>query len=334
MNVPVPLVWLAPEPPRADQSRALSSWAHAHGVTLEPPRREAVPALAIDARIAESVETWLERARDAVAAGDGDEADRVLSRAESGLWAHPELPQAAWLMAEVERARAARWRRVAPTDREAAADAWLRAEALDGGRVAGVGEEGLAKHPAPATVVVDLSPADAELWLDATAVRGAAIATHGGLHALVVTSSGVPVWAAWREISPGNSTVRVTAPGAPPCSAADLFRVRLTHDAIEAGRVQCNMWVAAVAGAQPGSVRATACEADHCGPLRVWFAPMPWTWSPPAERGRESSWPTWATIGLAGAGAAIAAGVAVLAITALQPAPTETRFVNGGIKKQ
>jgi hypothetical protein len=62
-------------------------------------------------------------------------------------------------------------------------------------------------------------------------------------------------------------------------------------------------------------------------------APANWTWTPPPQH-PGGGWPTWATWGLVGAGAVIATGVVLVASGALQAAPTETRFVSGGIKVQ
>ncbi|HZU84775.1 MAG TPA: hypothetical protein VE987_17715 [Polyangiaceae bacterium] len=343
MDAPATLVWMAPDPPDAQQSRSLSSWSLAHGVRLTPPLEgAAAPAAPFDPRTADEVETLLDRARDAIAARDGDGADRALEAAESLLRAHPELPQAAWLMAEVERARATRWRRVPPADREAADLAWRRAEALDGGRVTGVGEEAAAGHAPEASLVLDVSPPDAERWLDGRpADERGAIGTRAGPHALVVAWRGVPVWSGWIDAPPGRSTVRATAPVAAPCSSDDVGRARLAdrgaRGASSAAAVRCASWVAASAGSTPGGVRVALCEAGRCGPELEWIAPPPWSWSPPAERGRSGSspsWPSWATWALLGTGAALAAGAVVLATGALQPAPSGTRFVSGGIKSQ
>ena len=70
----------------------------------------------VDLTIADRVEKELDRAREAIAALDADVAERALARAETLLREHPELPQAAWLRAEVHRSWAARWTRVEPRD--------------------------------------------------------------------------------------------------------------------------------------------------------------------------------------------------------------------------
>jgi hypothetical protein len=340
MEAAATLVWLAPDPPDAEQARALSSWSRSHGVRLAPPSDARAPRLSIDLRIAETVETLLERARDAIAARDGAGAEAALSTAESTLRAHAELPQAAWLMAEVERARAARWRRIAPTDEEAALEAWLRAEALDGGRVAGALEEDTTSHPQPATVALALSPEGAGIWLDGKPLQAPSIATLAGPHVLVLTWAGAPVWAGWIETPTGSSTVRVSAEVATPCSGGDVSRARGGPGSIEARHVRCPTWIAAVPGEHPGGVDIAMCEADRCGLVFEWHAPARVTW-PAADQAAERSereksrWPAWATWGLVGAaGAAVAAGVLVLGSGVLQATPTETRFVNGGIRSK
>jgi hypothetical protein len=332
MDAPATVVWLASEPPNADQSRALKSWSQARGIQLSPPGPAIAPALPTDPSTAEVVESMLERARDSIAGRDGEDAERALTSAESVLRAHPELPQAAWLMAEVERAKAARWRRLTPADAEAAAGAWLRAEALDGGRVPGVGEEGSSQHPLEATITLELSHEETQPWLDGELVRSGSVATRAGPHALLVTWDGTPVWAAWIDAPAGHSTVHVSIPEAPACSAGDVSRAHVTGDAIDARRVQCRAWIAVLGGAKPGSLRVVVCAANRCGSILAWNAPIPWTWSPSVQRDRSTGWPTWATWGLVGAGAAIAAGVVVLAAT--QSTPTQTRFVSGGIRTQ
>lgn len=333
MDAPATLVWMAPEPPDAAQARSLSNWARARGARLAPPQ-EVAHVLTVDLRIAESVENLLERARDGIVAGDAEDSERALSSAESMLRAHPEMPQAAWLMAEVERTRASRWRHVPPADLESAEDSWLRAEALDGGRVPGVGEEASLRHPSPAVLSLDPWPDGVEAWLDGRPVRSGAIPTGSGMHVIVLMWKIAPIWAAWIEAPPGRSTVHIGAPAVPECSAVDVARARVTGGGIDAGHVRCPRWIAATSGAEPGSVDVATCEAERCGPLLEWSTPTPggWTSLPTAEPVHGPGWPSWATWSLVGASAAIAAGAVLWSTGALQPAPTETRFASGGIQ--
>jgi hypothetical protein len=337
-DAPVALEWMAPAlAPDAEQSRALASWARAHGVRLELPGTERPRAMPVDARVGDEVERLLERVRDALAGRDADAADHALAAAESTLRAHPELPQASWLMAEVERARSARFRRLPPLDDEAAERAWMRAESLDGGRLPGVGERGATAAPAEATITLQPVPAGATTWLDgrATTPRSGVVTTHAGVHAVVITWDDAPVWATWIEVPPGSSTVHLAVTGPPPCSSGDLGLGRVAGGAVDAEHVRCGAWVAALPGPRPSSVLVATCEADRCGALLEWDAPVSanWTWTPPPAHA-AGGWPTWATWGLVGAGAVIATSVVLVASGALQSAPTETRFVSGGIKGQ
>jgi hypothetical protein len=363
-DVPATLVWISPAPPDAAENKALSSWALAHGVTLAAPRDERPPAIAVDLGVAEPVEELLDRARDAIAARDGEGVDRATSTADAWLRAHPELPEAAWLMAEVERARATRWRRIAPEDVEAAGRSWARAEALDGGRIPGIGEIAGAEHAAVATVSLEL-PGDDDARLDgrplprdgagsdrAVTARGTTrvVATRAGPHALVVTADGVAVWAGWIEIGPGTSSVAIDAPTSVPCSAAEFANLSNASNAssatvdasagVDARRIACGAWLAVSPGKEPGTIRIARCEAGRCGPSADWPETSAWARLPPPPVAREHGatsakrWPVWATWALAGAGVALAAGVVVVASGALQGPPTTTQFVTGGLKSQ
>ena len=331
-DVPVTLAWLAPEAPDAGQRRTLASWAQAHGVRLVSPLDAKAPALAVDERMPDDVERALDRARDGMVARDAEMVDRALAVAEVSLRAHPELPQAAWQMAEVLRTRSARLRRIPPADLDASERAWVRAQALDGERVAGIGEQAFASHPAPATLRLDRALRGAGLRVDGLPATGEVIATLSGPHTLVVTWDGAPVWAAWVEAPPGSSTVHVEVPASPPCSADDLGRAALGSGEIDAAAVRCDTWIAAIGGSATSSIRVATCGEGRCGPMLEWGAPT-WTWTPPPAS-TNKSWPTWATWGLVGAGAAVATGIVVVAAGALQRPPLETRFLSGGVRSE
>jgi hypothetical protein len=286
MDAPATLVWIEPSPPDAEQARAMASWGRAHGVRLLAPREAAAATLTVDPRIADDVERFLDRARDAMTARDGEAVDRMLEAATSTLRAHAELPQAAWLMAEVERARSTRLRRIAPIDEGAAASAWTRAEALDGGRVAGVGEQAAS---APAVAILTLParlPAGATIRLDGSAATQEPVVTHAGLHALVVELDGNPVWASWIEAPAGTSSAQISAPLAPECSRMDVARASAASSGVDASGVRCPSWIAAIGG-EPDGVRVAVCSADHCGPLVAWQAPLPWAYEPLGESGKR-----------------------------------------------
>src|SRR5215472_14152928 len=220
MAAALTLVWLEREPPSVEARSALEEWARARGVQLEAPRDVPPPELPVDLTVADKVEDDLEHAHNALAALDADGAERALAHAEGSLLEHPELPQAAWLLAEVSRAWAVRWTRVAPVDAERAARAWRQAAALDGGRASGVGEPtGIAPEPAvDATLTLDDAEGTRAL-LDGVAVSPGALHTAAGRHQLVVSRAGVPVWAAWVNVAPGIE-IRAAIPPVAACSKA------------------------------------------------------------------------------------------------------------------
>jgi hypothetical protein len=328
------LVWLAPDPPTPSQKQGLAEWARAHGVVLVSPSDERPPALPVDPGAAERVEAMLDRARDGLAAHEGDAVDGELASAEALLRVHPELPQAAWLMAEIERARGTRFRTVDPIDSEAADRAWMRAQALDGGRVPGLNEEPAARIPRAATLAVETPPEDG-LRVDGVERTGP-VSLLEGLHAVVVTWNGLPVWATWVELPAGDSSLRPAAPGPLPCSLSDTRNAVGTANDLAAARVRCPRWVTATGGTRPGSLEVAECEAGRCGEPREWEPPAAWSRTPPAARaGAHPSWPAWATWALVGGGVAVAAGVAAVtaASGAFSSPSQESRFVTGGVAR-
>jgi hypothetical protein len=255
----------------------------------------------------------------------------VLARAEATLREHPELPQAAWLRAEVARAWSVRWLRAG--DEERAKRAWQRAAALDGGRAAGLGEKDFDAPERVAARVRVEGPGDVRL--DGVPVADGKVTCAPGEHALVVVrADGAVAWADWVSIAAGTE-LSVSPPTAPACSGADVASARLEGDGVDAGRVRCARWVAAVPGAK-GAVRVATCERGACGPLVEWrvLSSGPWTLGPlPARPGDEhGKGPAWATWTLAGVGVAGTVAAVLAASGAFKSAPTETRFVNGGVQ--
>jgi hypothetical protein len=326
------IVWLGELPADAQATTSLTAWARSQRLSLAPPVDVARTSLTVDLGIAATVEDWLDSARDALTARSAADVDRALAAAQSLLDAHPELPNAAWLMAEVERARAARFRRIAPTDVEAAERAGSRAIALDGGRLAGAGET-QATMPPTATITLQMRGASAEqVWMDGSPTTTPALESRAGPHAIVVTWQGVPIWATWIDAPPGASTVVLSQLDAPACSSPDLEQAHLAEgERVEAHLAQCPHWVAAAAGATPGAIRVATCEADQCTPLANWHPAPLWSQPVQPEHNHRSGWPTWATWGLVGTGAAVAAGV-VIAVVASSSRSAGEEYVYGGLK--
>jgi hypothetical protein len=334
-----PVVWIAPAR-SADDRRALDAWASARGMHLADPVDAGAPAIAVDRAVADKVEAELDRARDAIAAQETEGAERALARAAALLHGHPELPQAAWLMAEVHRQWSARWNRLEPRDRARADAAWQRAAALDGGRVAGVGET-LAPVPPSvrARLALDDAPAGARALLDGVPVTAGDLTLPAGEHQLTVTDGGLVRYASWVGVAEGT-LLRVAIPPPPACSTGDLGRAREAEPGeLRAPGVRCESWVAALpaaAPARPGTLRVAVCSGAACGPLVEWrlggLALVP----TPTEGGGASApqgWPTWATVTIFGAGVVASMAIALVATGAFEKTQgTESRFVNGGVK--
>lgn len=348
------VVWLAPGPPHADAARALAEWGRARGLRLTPAGGAAstpTTSLAVDLSVSDRVDKELARAREAIAALDADTAERSLARAEALLREHPELPQAPWLRAEVERAWASRWLRVEPKDPTRAQVAWQEADALDGGRVAGIGEVGAPKR-APTRVVLRVSGAapGAVVRIDGSEVPQAAnLSLLPGEHQVVVANGNAPIFASWVSVP-----IVSEAPGAPPtsidvrlgddrgCGPEAFARARLDRESVHAPGVRCERWIAAAPGPRPDTIYVARCERDSCGPLIEW---REWRVKSSA-RGLEpqvasssssksestSKWPAWATWTLIGLGAAAATTLTLVATGALDSHPVEPRFVAGGVK--
>jgi hypothetical protein len=330
------VVWLArgdaPATPSARAKEALAAWGVNKGLGLAEASTDVRRRVAIDWSAAQEVDDGLSRVREALAAVDLDAAERELAHAEATLRDHPELPQAAWLRAEVDRAWAARWAQDGDTIR--AERAWARAAGLDGGRAAGLGETATPVAPAiTASIAVGGDARAVRLWLDGRSVAPGEVRTTEGEHALaMVTLDGGVAWADWVSFAQGT-LVRLTAPEAPACSADDVAHATLDGDVVAAAGVRCAAWVAAVE--TQGELRVARCAAGTCEALSTWQAmtlPLPRGPVAPLAADVKFHWPSWATwtltgVTVVGAGVAIAAAAGAFKTTA----PQETQFVNGGL---
>ena len=332
------VIWLAERgaevAPSEDARAALVSWAAAHDVRLEPAHDP--PPAAVDWDAVAVVEKRLLEVREALDGLDFDAAERSLARAGAILREHPELPNAAWLRAEVDRAWSARWLR--EHDEERARSAWQRAAALDGGRAAGLGERAFDLPPVVHIALrLEGESEGSALRLDGSAVSPGDVTRAAGEHALAILEpDGSVVWAAWITFAEG-SVIRVASPAAPACSTRDMKQARLTPDGVR-GHVRCGAWIAAVAG-ETGVVRVATCGAETCAPLVEWRSgaarrePSAMRSTPTPDAARRHPWPRWATWTLAAVGVAgTALGVAAAAGAFRSGGATETQFVNGGLQ--
>jgi hypothetical protein len=304
------------------------------------PTADTTPALDHVPEDAMVVESDLASARDATARLDTEACERWLARAEGRLRAHPELPQSALLMAEVQRAWATRFARLEPKDEGRAGRARAAADALDGGRATGVGEAfGATVSPRPpAAIPITIAYEDgAEVRVDGRELPREgphATSLSPGEHHVTVARAGVVRFAQWVALAEG-AALRLPSVDPGACSSADVARVRVPTASSEPtpSGVRCGAWVAARAGERPGTVRLAWCAGSTCGPSTTWSPPTGVVWPVRVENASHGlhipAWLVWTT-----------AGVAVLGVTAailfasgvFDASPHTTRFVQGGAR--
>jgi hypothetical protein len=329
----VPVVWLGGGDGGPSNAASIDAWAKGRGVRLVGFASDSRNALAYPESVVLRVEQEISRAREATAALDAEASDAALARAESDLLGHPEIPQSAWLLAEILRGRAARARSVAPKN-EARAEAAVReARGLDGGRASGIGEGEEPETPL-AMVELDLDGAEhGEILIDGrprtpakkdSSLR-ASVLVSPGRHHVVLTVGGRPVWAAWTFATTGS---RLTVPSLRlSCSRDDFAGVELRGSNVLASQVRCDEWVAA--RRSQSALFVARCSGDHCGPLVEWRVRLPD--APLVPRYEDRRVPAWATWTAIGAVAAVVAGVVLVGSGALETPPQTTRFSYGGV---
>lgn len=314
----VPVVWLSEDAPSRDQAaRSLAEWARARGVVLSVPPPARAPIVP-DATIADAVEKELARA---LSADDEDTAARALGRAEGLLRDHPEAPAAPPLRAEVSRA----WSRLRlrQGDEAGAASAWQDAEALDGGRVAGIGEKSV---PPPPKVPLTIR-GGADVTVDGRPASGTVLP---GEHAIVAKRDGAIVYAAWVAVrGPLSLDIPVSDDA---CSVPVFEGVKREGDRVLAPRATCPAWIAAVPS--PHGVLIARCERSTCDALIEWRASARDVFVLPPPDSSRSPLPGWATWTVVGISAATIASVVLIAAGTFESRPIETRFVVGGAKQQ
>lgn len=322
----LPVVWLAEGTEhRESAARALTEWARARGVTLHEPAA-AKPPIAVDPSIADAAEKELARASEGLAADDADAAARALVRAETLLREHPELPAAPFLRAEVFRA----WSRLRlrQGDDAGAAAAWQDAEALDGGRVAGVGEKSVAP---PKKVRVSLRATE-EFVVDGQSPSADMLVTNllPGEHAVVARRNGAIVYASWLAV---RGPLEVTLPiSEDACSVPAFSSAARQGDGVVAPGATCPSWIAAVPSEH--GVLVGRCERDRCSALVEWRSGSRDVFVLGPRDRSHAPLPAWATWTVIGIGAATIASVVLVAAGVFESRPVESRFVVGGARQE
>jgi hypothetical protein len=269
------LVWLSATSVLPTFRADLDAFAHSRLLQLEAPRQNAarfrVSASAYAPDAVAQIEISLEEARNAAASLEQGRALGALERAESVLREHPELPQSAWLMAEILE-QSAELEDAAP-DGADAANAWRkRASALQGPRATPFADRFAAHEPELASqqqlTIEGLEPGD-ELEWDGIHTE-LTVMTAAGEHHVRVGRAGRLLWAGWLAVATGEHSVRLPVPETVACSSDDLGAGHLDKGrAIAPAHARCGSYV--LARARPGGgIEAALCERERCGQVVIW----------------------------------------------------------------
>jgi hypothetical protein len=302
---------------RAELERFSAAWS----VRFSPVPPLSLPSRATQAEpardAAERVEALFDSAQSALGALRPEEAGQSLKEAERILLAHPELPQAAWLLAE-HHALSAQW--LTPREPSAARALTIAAAVLEGLRVTPFREGTSADIASPGhdNGQTDLGSALTPVSLDVTGLsandrlewdaeaRTSPLSTTVGQHQLRILRGERTVWASWISVGPSSPELRVNLPRVSPCSAEDLGE---TLDGARgpsaAPHVACPEWAIARVGS--GELELALCRGSQCGDWhRAPIQPEPF--KPPAQALTRAGFPRWAAYAVAGVGAAAVAG--------------------------
>ena len=306
------LVWLSAASALPTFRADVDGFAHSRLVRLEAPRENAASfsgfaasAYAPDA--VAQVESSLEEARRAAASLEQERALTALQRAERTLREHPELPQSAWLMAEVLQI-SAEVESSAPGGADAANALQMRARALEGQRAAPFSDReaspGAAEENSRPFSIEGLEPDDALEW-DGAPVSNP-VASVAGEHHARVSRNGRLLWAGWVSLGTGEARAHLPVPETVACSPDDVGRARFAGGrAIPNPHTRCESYVLAHARAG-GGIEAALCERTTCSKVVIWDHVAAERRPAPTEK--KSLWPYAIA---ASAGAVVITGLAL-----------------------
>jgi hypothetical protein len=330
MSKAIALLWLGSQATLAAHEADLDAYAHAHLVRFEAPatdapRRGSTVKAGYDADLVTRIEDLLEQARIASASLDATTATAKGAEVEALLRSNPELPQAAWLMAERWHVAASLRAGAAPSEAEALEE---RAAALEGARAPAYGSarSSLGRPGEPLAITLDgLRSGDRVYW-DGKRVEPR-LDTPAGEHHVRVVRRGHVVFADWIAVEPKATSIRLGVPRPRSCSRDDLEGSTITDDrARAADGVRCANWALARPAAQ-GGVEIASCHGSRCGLLFVWHRRLGAVYEGPPQPPPEPGFPAWATYTLIGVGAAAVTGVILWRSGVFEgPEPGRTRW--------
>jgi hypothetical protein len=268
-----------------------------------------------------AIESRLDEARTLSSSLAEAQALAVLAAVEQELREHPELPQAAFLLAEQHRLAAA-IRREQPDGAAEAVALDARAFVLEGKRAPAFGQTALPPDTdlevrRARIVFSDVVQRD-ELEIDGVSA-GAERELLPGEHHVRVLRGDALVFAGY-VTSDGSNSVRLGVPVIVPCSAWDLAPVTVgTKTPAGTTSVRCGRWVAV--RRMLGKLELAECLGGRCGA----FSPLE-----PPQPPQPPRFPQWASVAIAGAASIAATSLVLWAAGAfdrpVQPARTDVVY--------
>jgi hypothetical protein len=275
------LVWLSASSLLPTFRADLDAFAQARLFRLSAPGENAAAlnakAYAPDA--VAQIESSLEEARNAAGALEQSRALAALERAEHVLRDHAELPQSAWLMAEILEL-SADVESTAPDGADAERALRQRAAALEGPRAAPFSDHAAADAELPVGSPVSvraqgLEPDDILEWDGVQSAHS--FNAEPGEHHARVARNGRLLWAGWARVVAGtvDTPLRLPVPPTVACSGDDIGHGRFEAGrAVAAPHARCESYV--LARARPtGGIEAAVCEREACGAVSLWERPKP-----------------------------------------------------------
>jgi hypothetical protein len=312
---------LASEPTRSERA-LLDAYAQKQHAAFVAPAPTPPPVYApYRADRVLAIEGRIDEARTFASSLDEERALELLAAIEQDLLQHPELPQAAWLMAE-RHTLTASVRRAQPDGARDAEELVRRARVLEGPRAPAFGETAAEASRVDDSVRVHFPELAARDVLEVDGVKsGATLALAPGEHHVRVLRNGELLFAGWSALG-GAAEARLGVRPLTPCSAEDLFGIdaRAASPGVPPG-VHCASFV--VARRRGRQLEVAACQRRACRP----FEPLL------PERAEARTFPPWAAIALAGVAAAGVTSLVLWSTGALdrEEPPAQREFVYRGL---
>ncbi|HEY4103011.1 MAG TPA: hypothetical protein VGM44_03935 [Polyangiaceae bacterium] len=320
------LVWLSAASALPTFRADLDGYAQSRLLRLEAPRENAPAfhAAAYAPDVVSQIEILLEEARSATASLEQSRALSALEHAERLLRDHPELPQAAWLMAE-ELELMAEVESSAPDGAGAAMTLRRRAAVLEGIRATPFSDHPASDEPRTpirhALTIEGIEPDDVLEWDGERASTEVSVAA--GEHHARVSRHGRLLWAGWVTVAESDASVRLAVTATPPCSPDDIGAGRFENGrAVPASHARCESYVLARRHAGSG-IEAALCSKESCGNI-VFYRYVP---AHAATVTSERTWPRWATYTIVAAAGVLATGVVLWRTGAFDKPASQTTTV-------